>query len=52
MRRDGNDPRARSGESMPLKTRRNRTMVDVLVFVALIFLLMVGIECFSAWKGW
>jgi len=27
-------------------------MVEVLVFTALLFLLLVGIECSSAWKGW
>jgi len=27
-------------------------MVEVLLFVALFILLIVGIECFGAWKGW
>jgi len=27
-------------------------MNNVMILVALLFLLLVGIECFSAWKGW
>jgi len=34
------------------ENKEQPTMVEVMILTALLFLLLVGIECFSAWKGW
>jgi len=35
-----------------LEEPENRSMNEGMILVALLFLLLVGMECFSAWKGW
>lgn len=39
--------------SLPALLREeNLLMTDVMLFVALIVVLIIGIEAFDAWKGW